>query len=64
MDFGNTPTTKLTERIMAEISEHLLPDPPGQPTHYNRVYEAVHRHVLAHTMVDRIAQQQRHGGGH
>ncbi len=45
MDFGNTPTTRLTERIMAAIREHLKDDAPGQPSHYNRVYEQVHRLV-------------------
>jgi len=58
MDFGNTPASKLTERIMAEIREHLQPDQPGQPTHYNRVYEAVHRQVLAGLLVDRLVRKQ------
>ncbi len=44
MDFGNSPTTTLTERIMAAIRPHLKVEPPPQESHhYNRVYEAVHR---------------------
>ncbi len=57
MDFGNTPASKLTERIMAEIAPHLQPDEPGHPTHYNRTYEIVHRQVLAALLVDRLARK-------
>lgn len=45
-DFGNTPATRLTERLMARISEHLKKDPPPQDSHhYNRVYEAIHEEL-------------------
>jgi hypothetical protein len=55
MDFGDTPTTKHTERIMAQIREHLLVDPPPQENHhYNRVYEIIHRELLAATLVSRL----------
>lgn len=57
MDFGNTPATRLTERIMAEIKPHLKDDAPGQPTHYNRVYAAIHRQVLAEILVGNIAKK-------
>lgn len=58
MDFGNTPTAKLTERIMAEIRPHLRQEaPPQENHHYNRVYEIVHRHVLASLLVDRLARK-------
>lgn len=50
MDFGNTPTTKHTERIMAQINEHLQEGTP----HYNRVYEIIHRELLAATLVARL----------
>lgn len=62
MDFGNTPATKLTERIMVEIRPHLKQElPPQQSHHYNRVYEAVHRHVLAALLVDGLARTQGEG---
>ena len=55
MDFGNTPTTKQTERIMAQIREHLKQEPsPQENHHYNRVYEIIHRELLAATLVSRL----------
>lgn len=43
MEFPNTPATKLTERIMAAISEHIKRDPPPQESHhYNRTYEKIY----------------------
>lgn len=57
MDFGNTPATKLTERIMADIGAHLQKDEPGQPGHYNAVYSSVHRHVLAFELVGNLARK-------
>jgi predicted glycoside hydrolase/deacetylase ChbG (UPF0249 family) len=43
MDFGDSPQTQLTERIMARIREHLKKEPPPHDSHhYNRVYETVH----------------------
>lgn len=59
MDFGNTPASRLTERILAEIQPHLKQEPaPQENHHYNRVYEIVHRHVLAGMLVDRLARKQ------
>lgn len=58
VDFGNTPATKLTERIMGQLAEHIRIDPPPQENHhYNRVYEIVHREVLAYSLVDRLARK-------
>lgn len=58
MDFGNTPTTKTTERIMAEIREHLKDDQPGHPTHYNAVYSTIHRNLLASVLVARLPTER------
>ena len=56
MDFGNTPATKATERIMERVREHLKQEPPPHESHhYNRVYEIVHREVLAYGLVARLA---------
>lgn len=54
MDFGNTPTTKTTERIMAEIREHLQPG----TDHYNAVYSTIHRNLLATELVSNLARKQ------
>jgi len=54
MDFGNTPTTKLTERIMAAIAEHLKEG----TAHYNAVYECIHRNVLADALVSLAAREK------
>lgn len=44
MDFGNTVQTQFTEKIMAQIREHLKQEPPPHESHhYNRTYEKVHR---------------------
>jgi len=53
MDFGNTPTTKTTERIMSEVAPHLLEG----TAHYNAVYSIVHRYLLASTLVDGLARK-------
>ena len=52
MDFGDTPTTRQTERIMTQINEHLI----GGTPHYNRVYEIIHRELLAATLVAGLAR--------
>lgn len=57
MDFSSSPASKLTERIMSAIGEHLRPDAPGQLVHYNRVYEHVHRLVLADMLVANLARK-------
>ena len=49
METPNDLAGKLTERIMAQIREHLQPDELYQPHHYNRTYEAVYR-VLSHEL--------------
>jgi hypothetical protein len=47
MQFPDDHATRLTERIMAQIRDHLKVEPPPQENHhYNRVYEKVRR-VLA-----------------
>jgi len=63
MDFGNTPATKLTERVMVEIRDHIKDDAPGTATHYNAVYECVHRSVLAYGLVSRQDRPQDKKGG-
>ncbi len=55
MDFGNTPASRTTERIMQQIAPHLLPH--VSPTHhYNRVYEVVHREVLAALLIEGLVR--------
>lgn len=43
--FPQNRASHLTERIMARVREHLQPDPPGQPFHYNRTYELVYEEL-------------------
>ena len=43
MEWPNNLATKLTNQIMAKIREHLLPDQPHYPHHYNRTFEEIHR---------------------
>ena len=52
MDFGNTPATKLTERIMSEIKSHLIEG----TAHYNAVYSTLHRIFLAEQLVTKADQ--------
>ena len=60
MDFGNTPATKLTERIMRQIQDHLREEAAnGMHQHYNRVYDIVHREVLADMLVARLKPEPR-----
>jgi hypothetical protein len=48
MQFPDTQSTRLTEKIMAEIRPHLkLEDPPQENYHYNRTYEAIWRILTA-----------------
>jgi len=43
MEFPESSETRLTERIMEKIKDHLRRDPPPQENHhYNRAYEAIH----------------------
>lgn len=42
MQFPDTEATRLTSTIMAKVREHLQPDEPGHPHHYNRAFEAVY----------------------
>lgn len=57
MEFPNTAATRLTERIMAAISEHIKRDPePHGSHHYNRAYEAVHAILSARYERDRLPE--------
>ena len=62
MDFGDIPTTRATERIMAEIAPHLKREPPPKENyHYNRVYEILHRNLLAVSLVARLPASEKAG---
>ena len=49
--FPDTKATMLTEKIMARIKPHLIPDEPLKAHHYNRVYEAVWE-ILTEALVE------------
>ena len=60
MDFRNTPAAELTERIMRQIQDDLHEEAAdGMHQHYNRVYQIIHREVLAYGLVARLKPEPR-----